>query len=79
MPKKKIQEPAYKDNFLDGYEHALKDAYDHLVQLQADDAGFSVGEAIYKLGELQGRLGIKISKCVKASVAEWKRSRVKRA
>lgn len=59
------QEPAYKDTFADGYEHALKDAYDHLSELGLHDA------AIY-VGDLQGEHGPVIAKAVRKSVREWR-------
>lgn len=57
--------PAFKDTFADGYEHALKDAYDHLSEIGLHDAAFEVGD-------LQGEHGPKIAKAVRRKVREWR-------
>ncbi len=63
--RKPAQEPAYKDTFADGYEHALKDAHDRLADLGLHDA------AIY-IGDMQGEYGQSIAKSVRKSVREWR-------
>lgn len=60
---KTLQEPAYRDRFEDGYEHALKDAHDRLCELGHHDA------AVY-IGDMQGEYGATIAKQVRKNVRE---------
>jgi hypothetical protein len=62
---KRIREPAYKDCFEDGYEHALKDAHDRLASQGLHDAAISIGE-------MQGKYSASIAKIVRGLEREWK-------
>lgn len=70
--RKKLEEPAYKDNFADGYEHALKDAYDVLA-----DHGFH--DACILVGDMQGEYAETVAGHVRKSVREWRAAKRKAA